>query len=109
MATMKRSQMVRYDKVFFLMSSTITRDEDGNQIPSYSEKKVFGRELNVSDSAFYNAAAAGLRPEKQLETYAVHYSGQQKLKYEGIVYSIIRTRNNGDKVILVCERVLGNG
>lgn len=109
MATAKRNETVRYDKVIVLISETIIQDDIGNEIPSWSEKKVFGRELNVSASEYYNAAVAGLRPEKQLETYAIHYSGQQKLKYEGDTYNIIRTKNNGDKIIIVCERVAADG
>ncbi|MGG1673318.1 phage head-tail adapter protein [Paenibacillus sp. NRS-1783] len=109
MATSKRSQHVRYDKMIFLINSRVEQDELGNDQESESEQRVAAREMNVSSAEFYNAATVGLRPEKQFETYERFYTGAQKLKYNGILYRIVRTRNSGDKVIIICERVAADG
>jgi SPP1 family predicted phage head-tail adaptor len=110
MATFKSSKQVRYDRVITLMSNTLkTKDEIGNEVWGWKEKKVPAREVQVSAAEFYNAAQAGLRPETQFETYQAHYDGAVKVKYDGTVYNIIRTRVIGDKILIVCERVAADG
>lgn len=109
MATYKRSQQVRYDKIITLMSNTLSQDEIGNEVWDWTEKPVAAREVQVSAAEFYNAAQAGLRPEKQFETYQVYYDSAVKVKCDGVIYNIVRTRIMGDKVLIVCERVAADG
>ncbi|MFT9496611.1 phage head closure protein [Anaerosolibacter sp.] len=110
MATAKYNQnQVRYDKKIYLMTKTIVEDEIGNQVSAWAEKMTYAREVNVSSEEFYNAAVTGLRPETQFEIYKALYNGAEKVKYQGLIYSIIRTKNNGDKLILTCEKVAADG
>lgn len=103
--------MSRPDQAIFLVSVTITEDEIGNQIETPIERMVFAEELAVFSSEFYNAAATGLRPEKQFEIYTREYGGEGKLKHNNITYNIIRTSLGKvkEKTRLTCEKVTANG
>lgn len=103
--------MGRPDKALYLICSTITEDEIGNQIETLSERMVYGEELYVGSNEFYNAAQAGLRPEKHFEVYTREYRGETKVKCGDVTYRIIRT-NPGkslEKTRLICERVGTDG
>ena len=93
---------MRGREVIYLISVTITEDEIGNQIETETERMVFADELAVFDSTFYNAALSGLRPSKMFEIYRLEYDGETKLKYENIVYRIIKTAlgKKSDKLVL---------
>lgn len=101
--------MGRQDKEVFLISSTVTEDEIGNQISTPTEHLVFAEELSVFSNEFYNAAVTGLRPEKRFEIYTHEYQGEEKLKHNSITYRIIRTEGRGEKTRITCEKVLANG
>ncbi|MBC2722338.1 phage head-tail adapter protein [Desulfosporosinus sp.] len=101
--------MSRPDQAVFLVSSTITSDEIGNQIKTLTERLVFAEELSVGSGEFYNAALNGLRPSKRFEIYVREYLGEAKLKHNGINYRIIRTGGKGEKIELTCEAVAADG
>ncbi len=112
--------MSRPDQAVFLISATIAEDSIGNQVESPVERMVFAEELAVYSSEFYNAAVAGMRPEKMFEVYTHEYQGEAKLKHNNITYRIIRTENivfkskgnvikNEKKLRLICERVAADG
>ena len=101
--------MGRPDQVVFLISSTMTEDDIGNQIKVPNERLIFAEELSVGSGEFYNAAVAGLRPSKRFEIYTREYLGEEKLKHNEITYRIIRTEGRGEKVRLSCERVAADG
>lgn len=101
--------MGRPDQVVYLISSTMTEDDIGNQIKVPNERLIFAEELSVGSGEFYNAAVAGLRPSKRFEIYTREYLGEEKLKHNEITYRIIRTEGRGEKVRLSCERVAADG
>ena len=103
--------MSRPDQAIYLISTIITEDEIGNQIQTPTERMVFADELAVFSSEFYNAAAAGLRPEKRFEIYTREYQYEAKLKHNGITYRIVRTSlgKTKEKTWLVCEKVAADG
>ncbi|MHB9095903.1 MAG: phage head closure protein [Eubacteriales bacterium] len=103
--------MARQDRELYFISVTITEDEIGNQIETPVERMVFAEELAVFSSEFYNAAVAGLRPEKMFEVYTREYQGEAKLKHNNITYRIIRTGlgKAKEKTRLTCERVTADG
>lgn len=101
--------MSRPDQALFLIGTSITSDEIGNQIKTPSERLVFAEELSVGSGEFYNAALNGLRPSKRFEIYAREYLGEAKLKHNGSTYRIIRTGGKGEKIQLTCEAVAADG
>jgi len=100
---------VRHNTVVFLIAVTIIEDELGNQIEQETERKVFANEMTVSQGEYYNAASAGLRPQKMFEVYTFEYQGEEKLRYNSVKYQIIRTETRGEKTRIICERVAGDG
>jgi len=100
---------MRQDQAIYLLRSTISKDDIGNQISTLTERLVYAGELSVGSGEHYNAAVAGLRPEKRFEIYTREYQGEEKLKHNNIMYRIIRTEGRGEKLRLSCERVAADG
>ena len=100
---------MRHNTVVFLIAVTIIEDELGNQIEQETERKVFANEMTVSQGEYYNAASAGLRPQKMFEVYTFEYQGEEKLRYNSVKYQIIRTETRGEKTRIICEKVIGDG
>ena len=95
-----------------LISVTYTEDEVGNQIPAETFTEVWAEVTGIRQSEFYNAAIAGLRPERTFVVWANEYSGQTKIEADGVKYKLIRAFNNPAKsemMELVCERVTADG
>ncbi|MDO3680563.1 phage head closure protein [Paenibacillus ehimensis] len=99
-----------YDYEVTLIGQTFEEDEIGNQIPVETKMAILCDKKSASRSEFYNAAAAGLRPEFVLVVHAYEYSGEQVVEFEGSRYRVIRTYATGfEELELTCERVIGNG
>lgn len=101
--------MNRQDQAVLLISVAIAQDTIGNQIETTTERLVFAEELTVGSVEFYNAAVAGLRPEKRYEIYSREYLGEAKLKHNNVTYRVIRTEGRREKIRLSCERVAADG
>ena len=81
-------------------------DAVGNQGGAPIEHPVFGEEVAVYGTTYYNAAVAGLRPSKMFDIWRREYGDEPKLEHEGTTYRIIRTEVFGaEKLRLTCERV----
>jgi hypothetical protein len=99
---------MRHNQIIKLINVIVTEDAIGNQIASTTERAVYANEYYVSQSEFYNAAVAGLKPEKQFEMYSYEYQDEPKLEHDGVTYNIIRTEKRGDKIRLTCERIIAD-
>ena len=99
---------MRHNQIIKLINIITTEDAIGNQIASTTKRTVYANEYYVSQSEFYNAAVADLKPEKQFELYSYEYQGEPKLEHDGKVYNIIRTEKRGDKTRLTCERIIAD-
>lgn len=93
------------DDVAILREATVSTDLVGNEIKTYTEKKVFCRTRSVTRREFYDAAQAGLRPNVVLILQnKVDYNGEEEAEWHGKVYSILRTYwNDSDEIELVLE------
>lgn len=100
---------MRHNDIISLISVTITEDEYANQIETEAEREVFANKYSVSATEFYNAAATGLRPSKKFQIYSFEYNDESKLKHDNIIYQIIGVDERGDKTIITCQKVIGNG
>ena len=95
-----------------LISISVTDDDIGNQVETETTNEVWAEETGVRQSEFYNAAIAGLRPERTFIVWANEYSGQTRIEADEIKYKLIRTYNNPSKsemIELVCEKVAADG
>lgn len=99
---------MRHNQIIKLINVIVTEDSIGNQIASTTERAVYANEYYVSQSEFYNAAVADLKPEKQFEIYSYEYQDEPKLEHDGKVYNVIRTEKRGDKTRLTCERIIAD-
>ena len=69
---------MRHNQIIKLINVIVTEDAIGNQIASTTERTVYANEYYVSQSEFYNAAVADLKPEKQIEIYSYEYHDEPK-------------------------------
>lgn len=81
------------DAVITLIKTEITgRDAYGNEVTEQTERDVFCQVFGVSRSEFYSAATAGMHPDLTVRlSDFMDYEGEELARYEGALYSIIRT------------------
>ena len=102
------------DDVITLVKETITGiDQYGNEVKTPVEREVFCKVRSVTRNEFYSAAVSNLRPEYIfiLSDY-MDYEGETVVKYNGVLYSVIRTYRNTEDlnaIELTVERKYGDG
>lgn len=62
----------------------------------------------VKATEFYKANEEGLKPELRIVISNVNYNGEQELEYGGTIYSVIRTEDNINDIVIIAERKLKN-
>lgn len=100
---------MRHSEVIYLQSITVTKDELFNDVETIVERLVYANEYRVTDKAYYEAAATGLKIEKKFEIYSFEYEREERLKHNDKVYRISRVDKNGEKTIITCGEVLADG
>ena len=102
-----------YDSVAILKGSPVlSYDEWGNEVITYTDKKVYVQPRGVFNAEFYNAAQAGLHPSV---TFVIankaDYSGEKLIVWENKPYNVIRTDWDAqrDAIRLICEERVHNG
>lgn len=101
-----------YDHELILITpGAIDYDDIGNQIETDPiETPILCRLNSVGRSEFYNAAAAGLRPEMVFTIHGYEYSDQKLVKFEGVQYRVVRTYAvDFEEIELTCEKVNADG
>lgn len=99
-----------YNDVITLVKQTYTTDELGDLIESREDRQVFADCRSISASEFYQAQAAGYKPEiKFVLADFLEYQGEQMLKYasygaEEEEYTVIRTYRNNNELEIVCNK-----
>lgn len=69
--------------------------ERGEPLQSIEWRTVFANKKSVKQSEFYQAANVGLKPELVFEVHTFEFDNDEKVKFEGKEYTIIRTYNKG--------------
>jgi SPP1 family predicted phage head-tail adaptor len=102
-----------YDSIATLKGEpTVSYDEYGNEVITYSENEVFVMPRGVYNAEFYNAAQAGLHPSITFElTNKADYNGERLIVWNGVSYNVLRTdwTAQRDKISLICEERVHNG
>lgn len=99
---------ISLDLVCYLLSTTVSDDNIGNQVETTVERLVYCAELPVNSSEFYNAGQTGIKPEHLLIIDLEEYDGETALKYEDKTYSIYRIYPRGGGVLeLYCNKKSG--
>lgn len=86
-------------------------DEIGNQIPSDPIRTPILCGLkSIGRQEFYNAVAAGLRPELIFVIHSYEYNGEKQIEFEGVKYRVMRTYSSSfEEMELICEKVAADG
>lgn len=102
-----------YNEVIELGRSEIVTDDYGNQSKEYVFREVFAEIRSVSQSEYYTAAQSGFKPSfKMILPDYYEYDDEDAVKYNGVLYHIIRTFRNGLELELTVEKKIegvGNG
>lgn len=101
---------MEYSEIIYLYSETIGQDEVGNDIPTLSQPiKCYAKKQSVRTNEFYNATMTGLTPSCEFVIKRLNYNGENTLKWNNEIYSVIRTIDPKNKfdIVLVCSRKIG--
>lgn len=69
----------------------------------YDRREVFCNEKGVKRNEFYQAGAAGVKPELCIEIKAAEYQREEYFDFDGVIYRIVRTyptKNENIELIL---------
>lgn len=106
--SISNKESISLDLVCYLLSTTVSDDNIGNQLETPMERLVYCAELPVNSSEFYNAGQSGIKPEHLLVIDLEEYDGETALKYEDKTYSIYRTYPRGGGLLeLYCNKKAG--
>lgn len=91
--------------VIDLIPVTVEKGSYGEDVEHDGPSRtVFANKKSVRQSEFYQAMAAGMKPEIVFEVMVADYNEEPKVKYgEKKYYRVIRTYSaNGERIELVC-------
>lgn len=98
-----------YNDIAFLCKETITQDEYGNQMVTISEREIFCKTQSIGMREFYTAATTDLSPSIKLVLADEYdYEGEKLIKYDGVLYNVIRTFVKKHGIEIILERKLGS-
>lgn len=98
---------MRWSEVIALGAETETKTL-GEVKTSVSYRSVYANKKSVKRAEFYQAMAAGLKPELVFEMHRMEYMDETRLKYNGKEYEIIRTYEVGEKIELTVTTWTGS-
>ncbi|MCI5680174.1 phage head-tail adapter protein [Anaerotignum sp.] len=78
------------NNICMLIGRNFISDAVGNQVPQETQDEVFCGEIAITEKEFYDAAQSGIRPETAIIVNSMDYDGQEKVSFQGIVYSVLR-------------------
>lgn len=99
-----------FNEYIELIEESKTADAYGDLQITRTSKTVFAELKSITQSEFYQAQAAGLKPEiKFVIADYLDYNNQKVVKYKpfnGSIeeYAVIRTYRNGNMLEIVCKR-----
>lgn len=96
-----------YNDIIELGKPEIVTDDYGNQLKKYVFREVFADCRSVSQTEFYTAAQSGFKPSfKFVLADYYEYDEEDTVKYNGVLYHIIRTFRKGLEIELTVEKKL---
>jgi SPP1 family predicted phage head-tail adaptor len=93
-----------YDHEIALIQQTYTENGMGDPISVDTETVVLCGLKSIGRNEFYQAAATGLKPELIFLVHGYEYNGEQKVRFDGVEYNIIRSyAPNFEELELTCS------
>lgn len=90
-----------FKNVGYLMEEVTTLDSKYRPKISYTETLFYCNEKSIGQSEFYQSASVGFKPEIKLEAKLIDLTNITHVKYNDIIYKILRTYKKEDIVELV--------
>lgn len=99
-----------WDKVLYLLEEKESFDELKRPHYSFVEKKVYANKISVKRSEFYQAQAAGFKPEKSFEIRTIEFDEDKHThaKYNGKTYKILRSYEVNSEITEITLTGLSN-
>lgn len=92
-----------------LLTTSISTNSIGVETTTTTEKEIPIMKVEaVYSNEFYKANEEGYKPTLRIRISTLNYEGEPELIYKGITYTIIRTEENYDETILICQRKIKN-
>lgn len=79
----------------------------GEVVKEATYRKVYANKKSVRQSEFYQGASAGLKPELVFEIRAIEFRDEEYIRFNGKMYTIIRTYENGENIELTVTTFAG--
>jgi len=86
--------------ILYLLEEIETFDKLNRPHRSYKETKVYANKISVKRTEFYQAQAAGFKPEKCFEVRTVEFNEDihTHVKYNDVVYKILRSYEKDSEI-----------
>ena len=101
-----------FSKTGYLCREVVTLDKFNRPTKTEFEKRaVFCEDKGVKRTEFYQAQAAGYKPELCVDILMCEYDKERYFELDGTMYKVLRTYPvHGEKIELVCQGMAaGNG
>ncbi len=90
-----------FKDVGYLMKESTTFDSKNRPKVSYVESLFYCNEKSIGQSEFYQSAAVGFKPEIKLEAKLIDLTDVTHVRYNNVIYKILRTYKKEDIIELV--------
>lgn len=81
--------------------------ESGEPIKAIIYNSVYASKKSVTNSEFYKASALGLKPELIFRLHVFDYDGEQFVKYNNNIYTILRAAESGEFIEVTVANHVG--
>ncbi len=71
----------------------------GEVIKTWEYASVYANKKSVKQSEFYNAANVSLKPELVFEVNSDEFNNEERVRFDGREYEIIRTFDSGEGIM----------
>jgi len=98
------------DVIISLISTISGTNDMGDPIKiPHIRENIFASKKSITRVEFYQAAAAGIKPQITFEMRTIDYEDELLLGYENKTYKLIRTfEKDNDFIELICEGGVNN-
>ncbi len=94
--------------VLTLVSQAYALDDYGVQRPTETTRNVYCDVASITQTEFYAANEAGLRPALRFDIFAYDYNGEEIVEFNGVRYNVYRTYQRYNDVLeLYVNKVVG--
>ena len=99
-----------WSDVLYLLEEIESLDELNRPHCSYKENRVYANKISVKRSEFYQAQAAGFKPEKSFEIRTIEFDEDKhtKVKYKDVTYKILRSYEVNSEITEIVLTGLNN-